>query len=64
MKFIKYLTPEDINTLCKESDKVKVEITATVSDGEIVHRLPNGESVTETYDQITFRSSARNQIME
>ena len=55
MLFINSLTPEHINQLCKESHKVKVEITATVNDGEIVHRLPNGESVTETYEQITFQ---------
>ncbi len=56
MRFLKHLTPADINQLCREH-KVKVEITATIDDGEIVHHLPNGEVVTEVHEQIIFQTS-------
>lgn len=38
--------------------KVKVQVTVTVDDGEIVRHLPNGESITETYEQIIFQQGS------
>ena len=55
MKFLGSLTPADINKLCKEC-KVKVQITATIDDGVILTRLPNGDIVTETYEQVVHQS--------